>query len=270
MNPEKESPENQIEEFTLESSPSLDDFIKELEEKEKDLHISPDLVVQIEETDIPEPDSLELLTFLDSGQEKRSSNGSVRKNVLPDYPQHNNKVSRLENEIEKLRDQVSKFEVERSEVSELVRRRQYDFDNYRKRTERERSEMSRNLLSNIATEILPVLDNLRRALDSASALRGEKSIDFQQFVDGVGLVNQQLNEVLEEMGIQPIISVGEPFDPHLHEAVAAVQTDEFPPHTVVAELLRGYRIDDKIIRHSLVKVSTPSTFRAPLTNPETE
>lgn len=130
--------------------------------------------------------------------------------------------------------------------------------------------MYRNLLSNIAMEILPVMDNLRRALDSASVLSAEKSNDFQQFVDGVGLVNQQLNEVLEEMGIQAIISVGESFDPHLHEAATTVQTNEVPPNTVVSELRRGYCIDDKVIRHSLVKVSTPLTSQEHLANSETE
>jgi molecular chaperone GrpE len=123
--------------------------------------------------------------------------------------------------------------------------------------------MYSNFLSSVAMEILPVLDNLSRALDSASNLQGEKSKDFQQFVDGVGLVNLQLNEVLGEMGIQPIISVGEPFDPHIHEAVAAVKTSAYPPHIVIAELLRGYRLNDKVIRPSLVKVSASP-------NPETE
>ena len=276
MNPEKESTENRIEEFTLDDSAnsggaatSLDDFIKELEAKEKDLHISSDLVVEIEESDIEEVEGLELLKFLDSCQEAAPSNGSRPKPVLTDFPGYNENVSKLETEIEKLRGQISKFENERVEVNELARRRQYDFDYYRKRTERERNEMSRNLLSNIATGILPVLDNLRRALDSASSLANSKSDDFQQFVGGVELVNNQLNEVLEEMGIQSIVSIGEPFDPHLHEAVATEQTDKYPPHTVVAELLRGYRIGDKVIRHSLVKVSTPLTSRAPLTNSET-
>lgn len=268
MNPEKESPENQIEELSLEGATTIDDFIKELEAKEKDLHISSDLVVEIEEDDITEADTLELLRFLDGCQVKNAPNGSGLKPLETDYPGYNHNVSNLENELGRLREQVSKFETERAEVSELARRRQYDFDSYRKRIERERGEMSRNLLSSIAMGILPVLDNLRRALDSASLLPGEKSNDFQQFVDGVGLVNQQLNEVLEEMGIQPIISIGEPFDPHLHEAVAAEQTDAFPPHTVIAELLRGYRIDDKIIRHSLVKVSTPKTSQVSQAKPE--
>jgi molecular chaperone GrpE len=264
MNSDKQSKENQIEEPLLDGALSIDDFIKELEEKEKDLHISSDLVVEIEESDIQEVDTLEFLRFLDSCQESAPPpKAPAVKSIVTDYQPFNENVSKLESELARLREQVSKFEVERSEVNELARRRQYDFDNYRKRMERERGEMLQNLLSSMAMELLPVLDNLSRALDLASALPLEKSNDFQQFVDGIQLVNQQLNEVLEEMGIQPILSVGEPFDPHVHEAVAAERTDAFPPHTVLAELLRGYRLGDKVIRHSLVKVSTSAT-------PETE
>lgn len=262
MNPENNLPENEVEELSPDDSSSIEDFIKELERKEKDLHISSDLVVEIEDDEPEEPDTAELLKFLDTCKGLNPSNGvrDNKKEIEPykDIAPYKEEVSRLENEVEKLRRQISKFETERLEAGEAARRRQYDFDNYRKRTERERGEIHRNLLSNIATEVLPVLDNLSRALESASGLSGKKSNDFQQFIDGVGLVNQQLNEVLEEMGIQPIISVGEQFDPNFHEAVAAEQNDSFPPHTVIAEMLRGYRIDDKIIRHSLVKVSTAS------------
>jgi molecular chaperone GrpE len=270
MNSEKESQEKQMVELSFEGEPSLDDFIKELEEKEKDLHISSDLIVEIEESDISEADPFELLSFLDSCQATNGNNGSsAPKPIVTDYQPFNENVSKLENEVVKLREQVSKVETERSEANELARRRQSDFENYRKRMDRERNEMFRNLLSNVATEILPVIDNLNRALESASGLPG-KSKDFQLFVDGIGLVNQQLSEVLEEMGIKPIISIGEPFDPHLHEAVAAERTSEFPPHTVIAELLRGYRLDEKIIRHSLVKVSTATNSETPLGNPETK
>ena len=256
MTPEKKLPENQIEEFLSEdSTPSIDDFIKELEEKEKDLNISSDLVVEIEESEVGETDTLELLKFLDSCQETSSTNGSAAKHSEASPRNSGENVTRLENEVEMLRRQISKFETERNEVNELVRRRQYDFDNYRKRTERERGEMYHNVLSKVAMEILPVLDNLSRALESAARLPGKKSDDFQQFVDGIELVNQQLNEVLEEMGIKPIIAVGEPFNPHLHEAVTAVHDSTVPPNTVVAELLRGYHLDGKVIRHAMVKVS---------------
>ena len=77
------------------------------------------------------------------------------------------------------------------------------------------------------------------------------------------LVNQQLNEVLAEMGVQPISSVGEHFDPHFHEAVAMEETEEFPPNTITAEFLRGYRIGDKIVRASMVKVSASRASARP-------
>jgi len=102
--------------------------------------------------------------------------------------------------------------------------------------------------------MLPVLDNMNRALDSASNLSNTQEI--QHFFDGIVLVNQQLNEVLAEMGVQPIAAVGERFDPHFHEAVATEETDEVPPNTITAEFLRGYRIDNKVVRASMVKVST--------------
>ena len=104
--------------------------------------------------------------------------------------------------------------------------------------------------------MLPVVDNLNRAMDLTANNVEEKPQDFQQFFEGIVLVSQQLNEILAEMGVQPINALGESFDPHLHEAVATEASEEFPQNTVMAELLRGYRIGDKVIRPSMVKVST--------------
>ncbi|MGI9037163.1 MAG: nucleotide exchange factor GrpE [Pyrinomonadaceae bacterium] len=265
MNPEKESTENQIDEFAYDGSSSLDDFIKELEAKEKDLEISSDLVLEVEDSDLSEAETLDLLRFLDRCEEKVGAAGKTTSGISANgSPSFNEKGSKKENEVDGLRQKLSKLETERLEIHESARRQKNDFENYRKRTERERSEMFRNVLNRVANQLLPVIDNLGRALDST--VSDEKSQEFQLFRDGIGLVNQQLNEVLEEMGIQPIKSVGEPFDPNLHEAVAAEQTNKFPPHTVIAELLRGYRLDDKIIRHSLVKVSTTANSEAALTD----
>ena len=271
MKPEKESTENHINESANDDSFSIGDFIKELEAKEKDLHISPDLVMQIEDGDgsEAEAETLELLKFLDRCEEKASAKRAVSAMPVTDYQPFNEKVLKSENELlAELRLKISKLEVERMDMSEAARRQKTDFENYRKRTERERSEMFRSVLSNVANQLLPVIDNLGRALDASIA--SEKSNEFQQFRDGIGLVNQQLNDVLGEMGIQPIISVGEPFDPNFHEAVAAEQTNKFPPHTVIAELLRGFRLDNKIIRHSLVKVSTTANSEAVLKNSDAE
>ena len=78
-----------------------------------------------------------------------------------------------------------------------------------------------------------------------------------EWADGVVLVNQQINEVLAELGIQPITTVGQPFDPHLHEAAATEETEDFPPNSISGELLKGYRIGDRVIRHSIVRVARP-------------
>lgn len=263
MNPEKELPDNQFNESTLDDPSAIDNFIKELEAKEKALDISPDLVLQIEESDINEAEALELLKFLDSCEENSAPPPPPPVAVKePVSFSVNEKPSKTADDVKQLRQRVSKLELERTEMKELVRRQKNDFDNYRQRTERERNNIYSNVLSNMGTQLLPVIDNLGRALDANFS--GEKSIEFQHFLDGIRLVNQQLYDVLGEMGIQPIKSVGEPFDPHFHEAVAAEQTNKFPPHTVIAEILRGFRLDDKIIRHSLVKVSTTANSEAAL------
>ncbi len=124
-------------------------------------------------------------------------------------------------------EKIAKIESERSDLFELSRRRQTDFDNFKKRTERDKSDTFSNQLGNLAIGVLPVLDNLDRAMEAASKIAHQKSADFQQFFDGIVLVNKQLKEVLSEMGVKPIASTGELFDPHFHEAVATEETDEF-------------------------------------------
>jgi molecular chaperone GrpE len=232
---------------------SVDDFIKELEAKEKDLHISSDLVIEIEDSEFDDKNVPEFLqAVLDLEQESAPAPRPVPKPVIPakkTFPE-------MENEISELKNQIARMETERAEVFENSRRRQKDFDNYRNRTERERHETFTNQISNLATQMLPVLDNLNRALDFAADGTSEKAGEFQQFFQGIFLVNQQLNEILAGMGVQPISSVGERFDPHWHEAVAIEETEKFPPQTVSAELLRGYRIGDRVIRPSMVKVAT--------------
>ena len=237
------------EEFEVDNSLSIDDFIKELEAKEKDLHIFSEMVIEVEENDFDDTTAAEFIMAEIAAADKKSFQPASISTPGTD------EVKKIKSEILDLKQQVAKMETERVELFELARRRQTDFENYRNRTERERSETFRNQLSNLAKQMLPVLDNMNRALDSTVNLADEKSQDVQQFFNGISLVNQQLNEILEGMGVQPIKSVGEIFNPHLHEAVAAEETNKFPPHTVTEEFLRGYRIDDKVIRPAMVKVS---------------
>ena len=250
MNSKTDSPNKDgfSEEITDYSTASIDDFFKEIEAKEKALHISPEMVIEIDEVDFNDDDDEKLSEFMKP--EVSVDKFESPKIAAPsDYAPNKNVISQLENKI-------SKLEAERAELFETARRRSTDFDNYKKRTERERSETFRNQLGNLANQMLPVLDNLDRALEAASVLSNEKAKEFQQFFEGIVLVSQQLNEILSEMGVEPIASVGKSFDPHFHEAVATEETDEHSPHTVIEELLRGYRIGEKVIRPSMVKVSS--------------
>jgi molecular chaperone GrpE len=104
--------------------------------------------------------------------------------------------------------------------------------------------------------LLPVSDNLKRALDAESSVKAAESDEFRHFLSGVDLISKQLSGVLDALGVKPIPSVGEPFDPHVHEAVVSEATDEYEPDTVIQEILTGYRLGDKLIRPSLVKVAT--------------
>ncbi|HLM00259.1 MAG TPA: nucleotide exchange factor GrpE [Pyrinomonadaceae bacterium] len=251
MNSKNDSQEQFIE---ADSLASLDDFIKELEAKEKDLNITSEIFVEIEEYDTSENPSR--AGNVDSGKVYESRNPQENFEPPSAASVADGQSPQLNKELVELRRQVRQLEKDREEMREVLTRRQTDFENYRKRIERDRHETFRNLVGDLATQMLPVVDNLERALDSSDALSEEKSPEFQHFLDGIFLVNQQLGEVLAEMGIEPIYAVGKAFDPHLHEAAAAEATDEYPPNTVTRELLRGYKIEEKVIRHAVVKVSS--------------
>jgi molecular chaperone GrpE len=254
MKPGKNSqPTEEIsEEIQDKNTLSIEEFFKQLEAKERDLDISAEMVIEIE-GDVSDENTIPHFFRTESLIDERKVNETdgVASNVASE-----NTLSTLKNKVLLLQKQVSKLESERLELFEISRRRQIDFESYKKRTERERSETFLNQISNLAIQMLPVLDNFNRALESASTSTDAKVSDSQHFFNGIVLVNQQLNEVLTDMGVSQITSVGEPFDPHFHEAVATEETNEIPPHTITAELLRGYRIGDKVIRPSMVKVST--------------
>ncbi len=153
------------------------------------------------------------------------------------------------------RAELKRLQTELGEAKESLARRQADFENYRKRIERERSEAHQRVVGDVARKLLPVLDNLDRALDAEKTVESNDSKEFRHFLHGVELINRQLNEVLESLGIQPIASIGERFDPHIHEAVVTEPSDKYEPDTVTEELARGYRIGERLLRPAMVKVA---------------
>jgi molecular chaperone GrpE len=122
--------------------------------------------------------------------------------------------------------------------------------------ERERGETYSRVAGEVARQILPVLDNLHRAVETETSVESVESEEFRNFLRGVALIAKQLNGVLESLGVVPVATVGQPFDPHVHEAVATEQTEEFEPDTITQEIQRGYRIGDKLLRPAMVKVAT--------------
>ncbi len=154
------------------------------------------------------------------------------------------------------RSELKRVEAENAELKNSLARRQADFENYRKRVDRERSETYNRVVADIAAKLLPVSDNLKRALDTEASVEAAESDEFRHFLSGVDLIWKQLNGVLDAFGVKPIEAVGTPFNPHLHEAVVTEATDEHEPDTVIQEIRSGYKIGDKLIRPALVKVST--------------
>ena len=158
-------------------------------------------------------------------------------------------------ELVATRAELKRLEGEVKDLKDGLARRQADFENYRKRMERERGETYNRVVADIAAKLLPVLDNLKRALETEASVEASESDEFRHFLSGVDLIHKQLNGVLDALGVKPILAEGEHFNPHLHEAVVTEPTDEYDPDTVMQEIVRGYRLGDKLIRPSLVKVA---------------
>jgi molecular chaperone GrpE len=139
---------------------------------------------------------------------------------------------------------------ERDEYLDHLKRLKAEFDNYRKRTDRERLEWTRQAVQGFVGDLLPRIDDLERAIE-ASASSGEDS-SLQQ---GVRMILDQLRKQLEEHGLRPIESVGQPFDPTIHDAVLQVTDDEHPDKTVIEELRKGYTFHGRVIRPAQVKIA---------------
>ena len=263
-NQETENIYELVDEVDARETGSVDDFIKELEEKEKDLHITADTtIIEIAQSF---DDSSDMPEFLREEVGTRSIEPARVTPELETFAAQPFAVrpASPEHAVEGLRDRLAQMEAEREELFATAQRRTRDFENFKSRAERERKETFQSQVGNLATQMLPALDNLDRALDFAETLENKTS-EFKQFFDGIVLVNEQVMEVFERMGVSPIPTVGHAFDPHLHEAVATEVNNDLPPNTISEELLRGYRMGDKVIRHSLVKVSKRSSDQPPET-----
>lgn len=143
--------------------------------------------------------------------------------------------------------EMTKLKAERDALLDRLARAQADFDNARKRASREQQEYRDYALMDTVKSLLPVLDSFDLAL--------EHNTEDSEFRSGIELINKQLHDVLTKLGLRPIPAKGEPFDPHLHQAVEMVDTTEVDDHHVLDELQRGYKLKDRLLRPAMVRVA---------------
>jgi molecular chaperone GrpE len=131
-----------------------------------------------------------------------------------------------------------------------LQRLQAEFDNYRKRTQKEKAELIKYASERLVEELLPVLDNFDRAVSAA-----KDNPDFTAFSQGIEMILRQMQAALNKEGLKAMDAVGQPFDPNLHDAVLRVASDEHPENTVVEEIQKGYFLKEKVLRPCMVKVA---------------
>ena len=144
--------------------------------------------------------------------------------------------------------ELQKLKAERDSLLDRLARSQAEFDNARKRAAKEQQDFREYAVADAVKALLPTLDSFERAL---AASMGDNS----EFRGGIELIYKQLQDSLAKLGLQPIPAKGEPFDPNLHQAIEMVDTTEVKDHHVLEELQRGYKLKDRLLRPSMVKVA---------------
>jgi len=145
-------------------------------------------------------------------------------------------------------DELPKLKAERDMLYDRLARQQADFENQRKRMAKEQADYREYALADAIKELLPIVDSFDRAIKH----EGGEDRDFRS---GVELINRQLHDALAKLGVKPVAAQGEPFDPHLHQAVQMVDTDEVEDNHVLDELQRGYKLKDRLLRPAMVRVA---------------
>ncbi|WP_094096179.1 nucleotide exchange factor GrpE [Paenibacillus physcomitrellae] len=147
--------------------------------------------------------------------------------------------------------ELDSLRAEAAEHQQRLLRVQADYDNFRRRTQKEKEELAKYASSKLIGELLPVFDNFERAL--AAGLPEQE--DQSSFVKGVEMIFRQFEGVLKSEGLTIMETVGQPFNPEYHQAIMTVETDEYEEGIVVEELQKGYILKDKVLRPAMVKVS---------------
>ena len=151
---------------------------------------------------------------------------------------------------ENLEGKPDKKDLAIADLTDRLKRSMAEFDNFRKRSEKEKATMFDMGARSVAEKLLPIVDNFERAM-TATPAEGEG----KAFADGIAMIYNQMTKTLEDLGVKPIDCVGKDFDPNLHNAVMHIEDESLGENVVAEELLKGYMYKDGVLRHSMVKVA---------------
>lgn len=162
-----------------------------------------------------------------------------------DDSENNDDTKEIEEQLEEANNKCDEY-------YKMLQRKVAEFENYKKRTIKEKESLYNSAFADAVQSFLPIVDNMERALEATSAKK-EPNVDALR--EGVEMIFRQLKETLKNVGVEEIESVGTEFDPNLHNAVMHVEDDEYEDGVVVEEFQKGYVYKDKVLRHSTVKVA---------------
>ena len=221
------------------------------EEMNKEAEV-PEEAVEIPVTDGSEEEAADTAQAAEekTSEEETSSEAKAEEKEEPQQEESSQKEPETKTKTSffgKKKKEKDKFEQQIEDLTDRLKRSMAEFDNYRKRTEKEKSSMYIIGARDIVEKMLPIMDNFERGLAQAP--------DDDPFAEGMKMIYKQMITAFDEMGVKPIEAVGKEFDPNLHNAVMHVEDESVGENIVVEEFQKGYTYKDFVVRHSMVKVA---------------
>ncbi len=221
------------------------------EEMNKEAEV-PEEAVEIPVTDGSEEEAADTAQAAEekTSEEETSSEAKAEEKEEPQQEESSQKEPETKTKTSffgKKKKEKDKFEQQIEDLTDRLKRSMAEFDNYRKRTEKEKSSMYIIGAKDIVEKMLPIVDNFERGLAQAP--------ENDPFAEGMKMIYKQMMTAFDEMGVKPIETVGKEFDPNLHNAVMHVEDDSVGENIVVEEFQKGYTYKDFVVRHSMVKVA---------------
>jgi len=186
----------------------------------------------------------------ETGNDEQITAGKADRNIEAEANELMEEATTPEEEFSELKKATQELQQEKSDLLDQLKRKQADIDNLRRIGKMEQAEAREYALQDFLCRLLPVLDNLERALEAAGSAKDVPAA----YIDGLEMIRKQLIQVLEQEEVSVIEAIGSPFDPHCHHAVMQVDQEGSEPGTVLEELQKGYRHRKRILRPSMVKV----------------